>query len=97
MNDENRQNFPEMDNEPFESTFNGDDTLNALHTKSAEAQTVDEIISMEVRVDYLEREIAYLEHVQFENGFFDTYSEWIDDKIDDLQSELSDIERELKS
>lgn len=60
---------------------------------SWEQQAVDEIIAAEARIDFIIREIDYLEHVQFENGFFDTYSQWIDDRIDDLQSELSDLQK----
>lgn len=60
---------------------------------SWEAQAVDEIIAAEARIDFILREINYLEHVQFENGFFDTYSQWIDDRIDDLQEELSDLQK----
>lgn len=61
--------------------------------KSWEVQAVDEIIAAETRIDFIIREINYLEHVQFENGFFDSYSQWIDDRIDNLQSELSDLQK----
>jgi len=75
-----------------------DNTPSVQYTKRAkswEQQAVDEIISLEAREDYLIREIQYLEHVQFENGFFDTYSEWIDDRIEDLQYELEDTQNAL--
>lgn len=62
--------------------------------KSWEQQAVDEIIAAEARIDFIIREINYLEHVQFENGFFDTYSQWIDDRIEELQLELSELQGE---
>lgn len=61
-------------------------------TKSWEQQAVDEMIAAEARIEFIIREINYLEHVQFENGFFDTYSQWIDDKIEELQQELSELQ-----
>lgn len=61
-------------------------------TKSWEQQAVDEMIAAEARIGFIIREINYLEHVQFENGFFDTYSQWIDDKIEELQQELSELQ-----
>lgn len=64
-----------------------------MNGKSWEQQVVDEIIAAEARIEFIIREINYLEHVQFENGFFDTYSQWIDDKVDELQSELADLQK----
>lgn len=63
--------------------------------KSWEAQAVDEIIALENRREEIYRKISYYEHLQFENGFYDTYSQWLDDEIDELQSELEDIQNAL--
>lgn len=60
---------------------------------SWEQQAVDEIIAVEARIEFIIREIDYLEHVQFENGFFDTYSQWISDRIEELEYELSDLQK----
>lgn len=59
-----------------------------------EKGTVDRAIEIEDRVMEIERTISYYEHLIFEAGLFGEYPHWCDDRIDDLQSELSDLQKE---
>lgn len=61
-----------------------------------EKGTVDRAIEIENRMEEIERKISYYEHLIFEAGLFGEYPHSIDDKIDELQSELSDLQGEYR-
>lgn len=62
---------------------------------SWEQQAVDEIIAKEERMDEIVRQLSYYEHLIFEASAFGEYPHWIEDKMDDLQSEYADLQNEV--
>lgn len=73
------------------------DTLNAQRTKSAEAQAVDEIIALEGRAETIHHHLRDLEEQWKFNEIHGLGLNRIEQEIEELESEISDIERELKS
>jgi len=62
----------------------------------SEKNTVDRAIEIEKRMEAIFKTLNYYEHLIFEAGLFNEYPHWIDDKIDDLESELSDLQNEYR-
>lgn len=76
------------------------DTPNAQRIKRAslmtEKGTVERAIEIEDRMEEIERKIRYFEYLMFEYGSWGIAKEWITECIDDMQSELSDLQREYR-
>lgn len=67
-----------------------------MSEKSWEAQAVDEIVAAEKRIEEIERLISYYTHLIFDVSVFGEYPHYLEEKIDDLESELSDLQREYR-
>ena len=70
--------------------------MNDYNPMMTEKGTVDRAIEIEDRMLEIENKISYYEHLIFEAGLFGDYPHSLDDKIDDLQSELSDLQEEYR-
>jgi hypothetical protein len=74
---------------------------NAKHTNArplpmTEKNTVDRAIEIEDRMAEILKKLSYYEHLIFEAAAFGEYPHWMDDKIDDLESELLDLQKEYR-
>ena len=61
-----------------------------------EKGTVDRAIEIETRMEEIDRQIRYMEHLIFEAAMFGDYPHWCEDKINDLEGELFDLQKEYR-
>lgn len=62
-----------------------------------EKRAVDEVIANEDRVKEIYRKMAYLEHLEFEASLIGDRTTWFAEKLEELESELSDIQGGMKN
>jgi len=61
-----------------------------------EKGTVDRAIEIEYRMEEIIKQMAYLEHIEFEASLFGDRTTWYADKLEELASELSDLQEEYR-
>lgn len=63
--------------------------------RSWEMEAVDEIIAAELRQEAILREMDYLEYRMHEAMAYGDSTWWFEEKLDDLDSELSDLQKAI--